>query len=83
MLIEPPSPPKDVKLYEIKSKSARVAWRVTSSNVQKGSSKNNNINSTPNLADGPLIIEYIIQYTHFSGNIYNSINLNVEIFDNS
>ena len=67
MLLEPPSPPKDVRLYEIKSKSALVAWQVMSSNVQKGSSMNNKINQTPNLTDGPPIIEYIIQYTHFKG----------------
>lgn len=63
---EPPTPPNDVKLNDIKSKSVRVAWKVISRNIETISSSSNEVDATSNLLDDPPITEYIIQYTHVS-----------------
>ena len=68
LFAEPPSPPKDIKLYEIQSKSARISWQLIPSDVESSSSTKNNFVASANLMDDPPINEYIIQYTHISGN---------------
>ena len=75
LFTEPPSPPKDMKLYEIQSKSARISWQVISFDAETSSSMKNNFDASQNVMDDPPINEYIIQYTHISGNIYNHIVL--------